>query len=434
MAVLTPAEVDALIAQLRRKLAGTPYACSSMARLEGGTTSFVFRGVLAKSLAIRSDGGGSGIMGDGEEGRGVEVDGVIVKHAAGFAAVNKDVAIDSSRGVIEHEMLKAMAEFTSIALTLEVRTPRAYYIDAAATTHVLEDIRGASSLLSCIETTSPMPLLRDNEAAVGLALGSWLREFHRWTSAPGQRGLREMIAGNPPMRKVKRSITYDALMGIIEAHPGAVEHEGVKKVLAEVRDSLGGEFERSWDDAGSGNGDDGKVEDWGVIHGDFWTGNALLTNTSALSPQALHNVYIIDWEFTQYGHRAYDLGQMIGDLCERHLLKEFSGMASLDGDSAALGIMRGFILGYGVLGEDMGFRTAIHAGVHLLCYCIRRDPGVTTPFDDEMGKMGTDLIVKGWKREKTWFQRSVFACMFERGPPTSPVVNGPFRQRRFVRF
>jgi 5-methylthioribose kinase len=35
-----------------------------------------------------------------------------------------------------------------------------------------------------------------------------------------------------------------------------------------------------------------------------------------------NKLYIIDWEFAQYGHRAYDLGQLIGDLWERKIFND----------------------------------------------------------------------------------------------------------------
>lgn len=120
------------------------------------------------------------------------------------------------------------------------------------------------------------------------------------------------------------------------------------------------------------------------------------------------NLFIIDWELAQFGRREYDLGQMIGDLYER---KHFLDIES------ALWIIQGFVAGYGAaLGDEMAFRIAIHAGVHLICWYIRRDP--TVPFAEPWEKIqdairiGTNFVVKGWERDRVWFEGSELACLF----------------------
>jgi len=98
---------------------------------------------------------------------------------------------------------------------------------------------------------------------------------------------------------------------------------------------------------------------------------------------------------------------MIGDLYER---KHFAGIDS------GLWSIQGFITGCGALSDEMAFRIAIHAGVHLICWYIRRDP--TAPFMQPLKqiqdaiRIGTDFIVKGWKRDRTWFEGSELACLF----------------------
>ena len=98
-----------------------------------------------------------------------------------------------------------------------------------------------------------------------------------------------------------------------------------------------------------------------------------MPNTSSLAKQQSEetNLFIIDWELAQFGRKEYDLGQMIGDLYER---KHF-----MNADSA-LWIIQGFVDGYGALSEDSAFRIAIHAGVHLICWYIRRNP--VAPFTE----------------------------------------------------
>jgi hypothetical protein len=118
-------------------------------------------------------------------------------------------------------------------------------------------------------------------------------------------------------------------------------------------------------------------------------------------------LFVIDWELVQFGRREYDLGQMIGDLYER---KHFSGA------ECALRIVEGFIAGYGGMSDDMAFRVAIHVGVHLICWYIRRDPN--EPFNEPAKviegavRIGTDFVVKGWEKDRTWFEVSELACLF----------------------
>lgn len=118
-------------------------------------------------------------------------------------------------------------------------------------------------------------------------------------------------------------------------------------------------------------------------------------------------MFIIDWELAQYGRKEYDLGQMIGDLYER---KHFA-----EADSA-LHIIESFVAGYGALSEDEAFRVAIHAGQHLICWYIRRDPEMpfTEPPEQIRGAViiGTNFIVKAWERDRAWFERSELACLF----------------------
>ena len=117
---------------------------------------------------------------------------------------------------------------------------------------------------------------------------------------------------------------------------------------------------------------------------------------------------IIDWEFVQFGHRAYDFGELIGDLYERVIFNDAQSPHHL---------IDGLIRGYGPINSDMAFRTAIHAGVQVLGWYIRRHPDspVTgTPAQiDEAIKFGTDCIVKGLQKDEVWFKGSILAKLFE---------------------
>lgn len=106
---------------------------------------------------------------------------------------------------------------------------------------------------------------------------------------------------------------------------------------------------------------------------------------------------------TQLGHRARDVGQMIGDLIERHHIKEFEG-ANCAGE-----IINGFLEGYGRVSSDMLSRVAIHAGARVIGWYNRRRPEESVPGTPDqqvaMMRTGIDLVVEGYKTSLAQRQR-----------------------------
>jgi len=113
-----------------------------------------------------------------------------------------------------------------------------------------------------------------------------------------------------------------------------------------------------------------------------------------------NELFIIDWEFAQFGHRSCDLGQIVGDLYER---KTYGNL------DTAISTMEGVIDGYGALSDEMAFRTAIYVGVHLISWYNRRPlPGVIVA-----GLTGgRDFMVKGWEKDRAFFQGSALGSLF----------------------
>lgn len=163
-------------------------------------------------------------------------------------------------------MLHGLANFswTPDTANTVVRSPRLYLFDRKTNTQVLEDCSNTTDLKTIF--TSPMvkDILPDTSpASVGHDIGSWLRSFHEWTSEPAQAPLRETIGRNTEGRKLKRKITYDSFVRILETYPELVE-EHVEKLKC-IQAAMTAEFELNQPP----KGDDGN---WGLIHGDFWTG------------------------------------------------------------------------------------------------------------------------------------------------------------------
>ncbi|KAF2968557.1 hypothetical protein GQX73_g5045 [Xylaria multiplex] len=348
MAPPTQEEKDALINKVLQALSETPYACSSLTHLSNGTTNFVFRGKLIQTTHK-----------DGAGGNTAPITTVIVKHSLEHAALNKNLPIDTSRALYEGSMLDALNDFSSGVAG--IKAPRLYLFIRDTNIQVLEDFPDAIDLKSILVSLTWNPILMKSVAAsVGYGIGAWLRSFHNWSMS--RNGRLKNIGNNEPMRKLKYAITYDSHLRILENNFPALL-EGHRLALEQVKDAAMKEFEKV-----SKDGDEDR--NWGFIHGDFCV---LLPDNSA-PPETQHpggvEAFIIDWEFTQFGHRAYDIGQIIGDIYERW---HFSGA------EGAIPAIEGFIDGYGGLEDDaLAFRVVIHAGVQLIGCLTYTTP--TVPF------------------------------------------------------
>lgn len=114
-------------------------------------------------------------------------------------------------------------------------------------------------------------------------------------------------------------------------------------------------------------------------------------------------IFVVDWEMTQLGVRNLDVGQMMAELYELWLYKNIE---------AGLWIMQGFAEGYGSVGEDFAFRTALQMGAHLVCFGTSV-PGWGTPAQvEETARTGRELIVNAWQKNRAWFDRGELAFLF----------------------
>ncbi|KAK1763380.1 kinase-like domain-containing protein [Phialemonium atrogriseum] len=378
MAPLDQPKNDELSSRVLQHLSHTRYACSSLTRLSSGTTNFVFRGILAQPFLRYQDGMTA-----------LAAHTIIVKHSTDYVAVNRDCPLDVSRCFFEEYMLNSLQNSSSTSTS--VKTPRPFLFDRETNAQVLEDVPDSVDLKSILVSPEANHLLiRPLATCIGRDMGTWLRSFHDQCLAPAQADLRAEIGRNEPMR-LKYLITYHRFIEVLENFPKVLE--GCRKTLEDGKGMAAREFEIWATEPDEGRGD------WGVIHGDFWSGNVLVRNpkSETQQPEGTNELFIIDWEFAQFGHRAYDLGQMIGDLYER---KHFNDVDS------AMWAMQGFIDG-----------RPVHAGVHLTGWYTRRAPNdsLTGTPEQIVGAMelGRDFIVKGWEKDKNWVEHSVLAPLFK---------------------
>lgn len=217
--------------------------------------------------------------------------------------------------------------------------------------------------------------------AIGHALGSWLSSFHAWGSLEQQAPLQKTLAQNESMQRLKYAVNYETLISTIDKYPQILQESRpvFEKVRAQAAQEISPDHQHNQSDSNN---------NWGLIHGDFWTGNVLVTQQ--------HTLFIIDWELSQLGTRALDLGQMLAELYEA---KHFKGK------DAGIWIIEGLIEGYApLLNEEIAFRAAVHMGVHLVCWSSVPGWGEQSQIDDVV-RIGRDFVVKGWERDRAWFER-----------------------------
>lgn len=163
-------------------------------------------------------------------------------------------------------MLHGLANFpcTTQHANTVVRSPRLYLFDRKTNTQVLEDFPNTTDLKTIF--LSPMAtdiLPGTSSASVGYEIGCWLRSFHQWTSESSQAPLLASIGRNTEARKLKRKVTYDSFVEILETYPELVE--GHVEKLKSIQGAMTAEFELN-------EAPEGDDKCWGLIHGDFWTG------------------------------------------------------------------------------------------------------------------------------------------------------------------
>jgi hypothetical protein len=81
-----------------------------------------------------------------------------------------------------------------------------------------------------------------------------------------------------------------------------------------------------------------------------------------------------------------------------------------------MSVMEGVIDCYGELSDEMAFRIAIHVGVHLIDWYNRRPqrgPWMASAEAIIAGlTVGRDFIMKGWDKDRKFFEGSLLASLF----------------------
>ncbi|KAG0648904.1 Psilocybin biosynthesis kinase [Hyphodiscus hymeniophilus] len=342
-----------------------PYACTSLDRLSGGTANFVYRGTLTRAL---------------EDGTRT----VVIKHTEGYVASNPGFKLTTSRSDYEQIILSALDQLQATTNQgVTITTPHLFLFSQDTNTQVYSDIPTSTELKTYTLTHA---LTQAQCRRLGYVLGSWTRNFHTWAAAPEQAGLRKKMEGNDAMRELKYMINYTNLVGTVERFPEILGRS--KEVFEAVAERTRGELD---------------TERGSLIHGDFWSGNVLLPNTPFPPPTEPLTVFVIDWEMAQLSSIAFDLGQMFAELFE---LKHFKDV------DAGVWLIESFVEGYGKIDEELAFKTAIHAGAHLICWGSRVAGWGTREQVETVVEIGRDWVVRGWERDAVYFQGTASKHLF----------------------
>lgn len=161
-----------------------------------------------------------------------------------------------------------MAVYTNGKIT--VKPPRLLDFNRETNTQVFEDLPNSIDLKSFLLSKVSHDLSESSGRALGTALGSWLRSFHRWTAEEQQIETKKLLGENKVMKDLKFWVNYTLLLDTIGNFPDILE--GSRDILEKVRDLAAAELEQQSHDNG-----------YGVIHGDFWTGKYALLDLDSMN-------------------------------------------------------------------------------------------------------------------------------------------------------
>lgn len=100
-----------------------------------------------------------------------------------------------------------------------------------------------------------------SRTAIGHQIGTWLRDFHEWSSAPEQRALVAALPEDDATRQVKWFFTFSLFMEAFDEFPDLVRDH--REDIDDVLSSLTRESFSPVDQLGP---------NWGLVHGDIWLG------------------------------------------------------------------------------------------------------------------------------------------------------------------
>ncbi|TPX16405.1 uncharacterized protein E0L32_004054 [Thyridium curvatum] len=296
---------------------------------------------------------------------------------------------------VEEEVLKRLSGCSSFgsgdsgdAYHFRIRTAEALHFDEENANLVQEYLPNSINLKQYVLQyySSQTPASFEPQCRqLGKAVGAWLKGYVEWSTK--QVELRKVVAENGFAQEVKRMLNFGFLRGRVDQFPALLGHD--KNIFDKLEQMAEVELQ-----------DQSQLQ---IVHGDLAPGNVILPNVPMEEGVDIP-IFIIDWECTQLGVLSVDFGEMVGELYALRLYKSVP---------AGLWIMEGFVAAYGHFSEDFAFRAAIQIGTHLLCVTPASEGWGTPDQIQGVARVGRDVIVHAWKRDRLWFETSDLACLFK---------------------
>jgi thiamine kinase-like enzyme len=114
-------------------------------------------------------------------------------------------------------------------------------------------------------------------------------------------------------------------------------------------------------------------------------------------------ILVIDWELSQIGSRAFDLGQCFAEL---YLLAHFRSI------EAGSQLISAFMAGYGPIDEDLAFRIALHFGTHLIVWPCRVPGWGEGEIMEKCIEKGRDYVQRAYTKDIEFFRDGVLDKVF----------------------
>ncbi|KAF8474575.1 kinase-like domain-containing protein [Kalaharituber pfeilii] len=354
---------DAAILSL---LSSTPVACTSVQLLSGGYTNSTWRGVLSRPLTDASTT-------------------VVIKHSKTLQFPG--IQLDAERIKYEGQMMKGAREHVQVEFPNSARMgiPKIYHYDDENKVLVMQD-GGADA--KDLKTVLLAGSINSKQAVViGRAIAEFASKLHSWGKTQSE--LVKTIRNHKQATTISLFAFYDRLVetigmvsgGALEKHRATFEQ--VQQLMStEMREAV----------------------DCGLIHGDYWTGNIIITINPTDPHIGFQSLYVIDWEVAKVAPTFFDIGQMAAEI----FLVSFFGKSP-----AALEMLNAFLSSYdGFKSSDARCKAAIHFGVHLVVWPIRMPQWGAIEQREECAKFGADFVERGLARDEEWLQESVLGALW----------------------
>ncbi|KAK5820652.1 kinase-like domain-containing protein [Linnemannia elongata] len=359
-------------------------------KLSGGNANYVYRGTIGEPSA------------DLFGGRST----VVIKHAAGHSASQRQMALYTDRMVFEQTVLGIVADASDNKNnnskedehieTANVKVPRVLYWDHENNVVIQEDAGMTSTHLKGFISSLAQPPSPRLAKEIGSSLGEFIARLHLY----GFRHRSELYPSkmaNTEALSLSRLILYDQFP------------KAASKYMEDQP-----QFDRDVIDLASKWGGDRLMnEPETLAHGDFWPGNFLVDSATGEGNEiTIKSIYIVDWEMSRYGPATMDLGQFIAEAFSlnkyRHPCEEL--MTSF---------LEAYCKIYGDRLTTTDLKTAvIHCGAHLMSW---------TPYtgwfkedDDHDAKskeitlIGAEFVKHAWIEDWAWVrQETAFRVMVD---------------------